>query len=256
MAPRRSTRDLYSWTEVRLPERSLSESVLDLAAPLLERLGSDPAPAEARATIAYAIEIWNAHVTAAPYWRHANPKPLAALRKAAGDKHAAPDLAERFALLSARWQKEFKFDPRLVGDWSFEENASGVAKLLCETRLPEGVRARVPPPAEKRIAIGGRFLDEVSIRQSPTSRISFPVESHSAVVAGDGTVTVRAKVLTALQLFADGVLNPIGAAPVAVQIGMSDAQPMVLTALSCTDYGGHRDFAVLVFRPTAASSDN
>lgn len=35
-------RDPYSWTVVRLPERDLSELVLELAAPLLERLG--PAP--------------------------------------------------------------------------------------------------------------------------------------------------------------------------------------------------------------------
>jgi hypothetical protein len=93
--------------------REISKSIL--AAPLLEHSGAAPSLDEARAVLALAIEVWNAHVTASPCWRRANPKPLAALRKSASAKQAAPELAERFETLSARCEKKFKLDPRLVG---------------------------------------------------------------------------------------------------------------------------------------------
>jgi hypothetical protein len=58
---RRSRRDPYSRTVVRLPERDLAESILDLAAPLLQPLGATAAPDEARCVIEVAINLWNAH---------------------------------------------------------------------------------------------------------------------------------------------------------------------------------------------------
>ncbi|HMJ13550.1 MAG TPA: hypothetical protein VK524_19155 [Polyangiaceae bacterium] len=51
MTTKRNRRDPYSWTVVRLPERDLAERVLELAAPLLERLGPAPAIDDGRAAM-------------------------------------------------------------------------------------------------------------------------------------------------------------------------------------------------------------
>ena len=112
-----------------------------------------------------------------------------------------------------------KIDPRLVGDWSLEMNKDGQYQLVCKTTLLDGIEAEVAPPAEKRIAIGGKFLDEVRIRLDRTSYLGFPVENHRAEIATDGTAMIWVKMPTAIQLFAEGRLTPIGGAPVQVMIG-------------------------------------
>jgi hypothetical protein len=71
-----------------------------------------------------------------------------------------------------------------------------------------------------RIAIGGRYLDEVQIRQNlpGTSYVSFPAHRHLARVEDD-LVTVSTQGATAVKLFADGVLPPIGGGVVTLWIG-------------------------------------
>jgi hypothetical protein len=68
MTTRRRRRDPYTRTVVRLPERDLAESILYLAAPLLEPLGPMPPVDEARGQIELAISLWNAHVLASKLW--------------------------------------------------------------------------------------------------------------------------------------------------------------------------------------------
>jgi hypothetical protein len=63
-------RDPYWWTVVRLPERDLAALVLELAAPLLERLGPAPAIDEARTVVALAVTFWNASVLASKRWEY------------------------------------------------------------------------------------------------------------------------------------------------------------------------------------------
>lgn len=118
--------------------------------------------------------------------------------------------------------------------------------------LPEGVEAHVPPPAEKRIAIGGKYLDEVRIRQGGTSHLSFPVEHHHGEIGSDGVATIQAKIPAVVQLFAEGVLKPVGGASVEVTVGAKKLGPMRLAELRCTGHGGLHDVAVLVFRPDNA----
>lgn len=67
MMARRRRRDPYWRSVVRLPERDLAESILHLAAPLLDALGPTPGD-QARRAIELAISIWNAHVTASQLW--------------------------------------------------------------------------------------------------------------------------------------------------------------------------------------------
>ena len=247
MTTRRRRRDPFTRTVVRLPERDLAESVLHLAAPLIEPLGTSPPADAVRRAIAMAVDVWNAHVAASGYWGDPKPKALTALRRSMCGRGAPPGLAETFELLSARWRADFSLDPRLVEGWSMEIDESGALRLACEMGLPDGVYAEVPPPVEKRIAVGGRFLDEVQIRLDRRSYLSFPVDNHRGRVDDDGVVTIDTKMPTALQLFAEGHLSRVDGPPVDVNVGGRRLGPMVLSSLSCN--GGHHDLATLVFRP-------
>jgi hypothetical protein len=77
---------------------------------------------------------------------------------------------------------------------------------------------------EARIAIEGRYLDEVKIRQAnmyatgPIAYVSFPAERHWARAEGVD-VTVSAQAATVVKLFADGVLPALGGRCVAVEVG-------------------------------------
>lgn len=241
MTTRRRRRDPYSRMVVRLPERDLARSILPilhLAAPFLEALGPTPPEDEARRAIELAIRVWNAHVTASQLWGDPKPKALSDLRKEVCGNGASSEQTKAFELLSARWRKEFNLDPRLVGSWSFEGKEDGRHQLVCEMTLPEGVEAEVPPPMEKRIAIGGQFLDEVKIRLDTTSYLSFPVQNHRGLVGSDGCATIHAKMPTALQLFAEGRLPPVGGAPVDVMVGGKPLGAMVLSGVRCIRQNG------------------
>jgi hypothetical protein len=159
--------------------------------------------------------------------------------------------AEIFDLLTERWRKHFELDPRLVRSWTYDADAAGVARLVCEVGMPEGVRAEEPPPIEKRIAIGGQFLDEVRIRQGETSYLVFPVERHRAVMGADGRATVYAMMPTALQLPAEGRLPRVGGGPVEVMIGGNRLGPMTLAEVRCGGEHLQHDVAALVFAPAS-----
>ena len=110
------------------------------------------------------------------------------------------------------------------------------------------MQAEVPPPIEKRIAIGGKFLDEVLIAQGRNAYLSFPVERHRGVIGDDGAVTVHAMMPSALQLFAEGCLPRIGGAPVEVVVGGRKLGLMVLSELHCGGENYRHDVAILVFK--------
>src|ERR1700730_8472986 len=65
-------------------------------------------------------------------------------------------------------------------------------------------------PGVRRIAIDGRFLDEIQTRleddgSGSVIHTSYPAEQHHAIEDGDG-VTLQMAALTALQLYHDGTL--------------------------------------------------
>jgi hypothetical protein len=246
-------RDPYSWTVVRLPERDLAEIVLELAAPLLERLGPARVTDDARATVALVVTFWNASVLASKRWEYPRVKELNELKKRMRGRHASRDDAATFDLLTARWREHW-LDPRLVESWTYEADAAGVQHLACTVVLPDGVQAEVPPPAEKRVAIGGRFLDEARISQGGHTSLGFPVDRHRGVVGEDGTATVYAMMPSALQLFAEGRLPRVGGPPVEVAIGGRKLESMVLTEVRCGGENYRHDVAVLVFRPAGAEA--
>ncbi len=169
-------------------------------------------------------------------------------------KKAPSGQAEIFELLSSRWRKEFDVDPRLVGEWSLEVRDDGRIVLNCETDLPDGVEAEVQPALEERIAIGGRFLDEVSIRLNANSSLRFPVQSHRGKVGSDGSVTVHTKMPTVVALFTEGLLQPIGGAPIELMVAGKKLSHMVLAEVRCSENAGYHGVAVLVFKPVKAES--
>lgn len=73
-------RDPNSWMVVRLPERDLAELILELAAPLLDRLGPTRTIEDARGALDLAVMFWNASVLASKHWPHPRAKDLNELR--------------------------------------------------------------------------------------------------------------------------------------------------------------------------------
>jgi hypothetical protein len=240
-------RDPTSWTVVRLPEGDLAYVILELAAPLLDRLGPAPSVEHARSAIDLAVAFWNASVRASKLWEAPRVKELNELRKRMCGRQATRDDAALFDLLTEHRRSHW-LDPRLVERWTYDTDDAGARRLVCSVGLPDGVRAEVPPPNEKRIAIGGKYLDEVQIAQRRNAYVSFPVERHRGVIGDDGAVTVYAMMPAALQLFADGCLPRVGGVPVEVVVGGRKLGPMVLSELRCGGDNCHHDIAILVFR--------
>jgi hypothetical protein len=105
---------------------------------------------------------------------------------------------------------------------------------------------------ELRIAIEGRYLDEVKIRQanmyatSPIAYVSFPARRHWARAEGDD-VTLSAQAATVVKLFADGVLPALGGRSVAVEVG-GRIHRCILEAVELGATGAVDDMIVLRFR--------
>ncbi len=201
-----------------------------------------------------AIRFWSAKAQASKIWGPTRPKALNDLRRKMTGKTTAAEDAEAYELLSERWlEREIAFDPRLVGAWSLKVGDDGRPRLSCEIELPDGVEAEVTPPIEKRVAIGGKFLDEARIRLTGTpgaiALLGFPLKHHWGTVSDDGTVTVYTKMPTAVALLAEGVLPPIGGASVALTVQGKKLDAMVLSEIRCDANGGHNDIAILIFKP-------
>jgi hypothetical protein len=236
-----------SWTSVRLPDADLAEVVLEVAAPLLRELGTGAPIAQAREVLALAVSFWNASVRASKRWERRQVKELNELKKQLRGQTC--DGSATFEALSECFKPHW-LDPRLVERWSYDEISTGARRLTCTMGLPDGVRAVVPPPADKRIAIEGVFLDEVRVRLDSTSSLSFPYARHIGTVAEDGTATVNAMMPAVLQLFAEGHLQPMDGREVDVNVGGRALGPMVLVEVRAS--GERYDVATLVFKPKSS----
>lgn len=101
-----------------------------------------------------------------------------------------------------------------------------------------------------QIAIGGRRLDEIRIRQTRTdlvntlSSLCFPVHRHRASVEPDHLV-VSTPAPMVVQLFAEAVLAPIGGPAVTVQIGGQELGPWLLEAVE-TDGASPLDTTIIL----------
>jgi hypothetical protein len=244
-------RDPHSFTVVRLPERDLAETIFEFASPAIARLGPAPSLEDEREAIALAVAFWNASVLASKRWTYPRVKELNELRTRMRGRHSAPGDAALFDLLSEHWRAHW-LDPRLVASWTYDADGAGVRRLACTMGLPDRVEAEVPPPIDKRIAIGGRFLDEVRIACGANTSLVFPADRHRGVIAEDGTLTLHAMMPSALQLFAEGRLPRIGADPIVIGVGGRELGPMILAQVGCAGEDLRHDIAVLVFKPVPA----
>jgi len=106
--------------------------------------------------------------------------------------------------------------------------------------------------------VGGRYPDEVQIRLDPPdslSHLSFPANRHRGRVEED-RVTVFTQGPTAVKLFADGVLPPVGGGAVTVAIGGREFGPCHLEAVETSETRSFEHGIVLRFRRvTAAGGD-
>lgn len=246
--PRRS----HTTHHAILPERPLPDCILDLTTRARDALPPTPPTADAhRRFIALAVETWNAHVHASKLWGATRTKPLTELRQRVKSNEAPAGMAAAFKSMSARWKEHHWTDPRLVGTWSLDPTH---ATLTCEVTLPDGVEALVPPPLEKRVRVGGVFLDEASIHISANSVLRFPIEAHRGTRADDGEVTIRTKTATAVALFANGRLSPIGDTTLDIMVAGKQLGPMLLVDVRCVDLSGSQGSVELVLRPAPSES--
>lgn len=101
-----------------------------------------------------------------------------------------------------------------------------------------------------RIAIGGRCLDEIRIRQTrtdmagPLSYLSFPAHRHRGSVEPEHLL-VSTQAATVVQLFAQGVLVPAGGPAVTVQIGGEEFGPCLLETVE-TDGASPRGTTIIL----------
>lgn len=148
-------RDPYSWTVARLPERELAELVLELAAPLFERLGPSPAADDARAAVALAVSFWNADVLASKLWSSPRvkeaPLPFDGRRAAAG-RHRACARGRRVLVVAGHQPVHS-------------------SELWCEGDLLDVDGLSRPREAELRVLIR-RSVDRVIARPRAPSRRS------------------------------------------------------------------------------------
>jgi hypothetical protein len=110
-----------------------------------------------------------------------------------------------------------------------------------------------------RIEIGEAYLDEVQIRLARShapntlSYLSFPAHRHAASVEQDQLV-VSTQAATAVTLFAQGILLPIGGSAVTVRIDGEDCGLWLLDAVEA-DHASPLDITILLrFRPAAGPS--
>lgn len=115
-----------------LPERKISETILELAAQVLGPLDQLPSLNAARGAIELTVDAWNLHALAA---FGDESKPLAEARAELRQRGTSREAAPIFeALLELRATK-YKDDHRIVGDWHLGPDGRGGHAFRCEARL-------------------------------------------------------------------------------------------------------------------------
>lgn len=117
-----------------IPERKISETIIEFGAPLIGKLDEKQPMDIVRAVFSLVITVWNAHVMAMPVW--GKPEALAQLRDLLRTPGTAPQMIQACSQLAARRQQHFAADPRAVGEWSIAFDHAGRVRLHCDARVP------------------------------------------------------------------------------------------------------------------------
>jgi hypothetical protein len=126
--------------EVEVPDRKISETILDFGEPLLSRFEAETPIEVYRKAMMIVITIWNAHVMAMPIW--GKPRHLEDLEAVFRRVPELPGEPAMLDLLAKRRREMFGTDPRAVGLWDLVLDDQYGLKLRCDARLPHGVKAR------------------------------------------------------------------------------------------------------------------
>lgn len=116
-----------------VPERKISETILEFAQPILDALGADSGLVKARQALHLAVQIWNVHAMATPPW--GDPSYLAEARATMREPGTPPEMRALFEELLARRATLFGDDPRVVADWSLAPDGRGGHAFRCESRV-------------------------------------------------------------------------------------------------------------------------
>ncbi|MDI1476386.1 hypothetical protein [Polyangium sp. y55x31] len=119
---------------VVIPDRKISETILDFGEPLLSQLGPAPPIEVAENALRIVITVWNAHVMAMSVW--GIPEHLAHVQDLLRDPIAPQGMKDAFAALSVRRREKFSEDPRAVGEWSIVPDGHGGHQFRCDARVP------------------------------------------------------------------------------------------------------------------------
>ena len=117
-----------------IPQRKISETIIDFGAPLIADLDPSQPLEIVRSVFAIVITVWNAHVMAMPVW--GKPQLLEQLGELLRSPGTAAQLIDTCAELAARRHQHFAQDPRAVGEWSVVIDQAGRVRLHCDARIP------------------------------------------------------------------------------------------------------------------------
>ena len=123
-----------------IPQRKISETLIDFGAPLIGDLGPNQPIEIVRSVFTIVIMVWNAHVMAMPAW--GKPQLLEQLRALLRTPGTAPQLLDSYTELAARREQHFAQDPRAVGEWNVQFDHAGRVRLHCEAHVPPSLTSR------------------------------------------------------------------------------------------------------------------
>jgi hypothetical protein len=134
---RRKTPPPGTARRIEVPDRKISETILDFGEPLLSRFDERTPIDVFRRALGIVIAIWNAHVMAMPIWGEPHHlEDLEAVLRKHPEPPGEPPILES---LAKRRVEMFADDPRAVGLWDVVPDARYGLKLRCDARLPRGV---------------------------------------------------------------------------------------------------------------------
>jgi hypothetical protein len=124
---------------MKIPERKISETLLEFGDPLLSQL-EDPTVEEFRVALTIVIVVWNVHGLSKTTGesRSAYVEELARVRQRLFDEGAPAIFLAAINALEARRDSDYGDDPRCVGEWALLPDGAAGYKFRCDARLPGG----------------------------------------------------------------------------------------------------------------------
>lgn len=127
---------------VAVPDRKISETILDFGGPLLSLAPESVTIESMRKAMQLVLTVWNAYVLAMPIW--GEPHHLERFKETLRAHTMPPEMAALMEILSKRRLERFSVDPRAVGEWDVVPDGEGGYTLRCDARMPAGTEPERP----------------------------------------------------------------------------------------------------------------